>query len=60
MDEYLDEELESLKQCFDTITKGWDSNVGLIIFIPRALRSPRLSCRIMPTHQQHRMNKLDS
>ena len=27
MDEYLDEELESLKQAFDTITKGWDKNV---------------------------------
>ncbi|KAI0083794.1 exocyst complex component Sec10-like protein [Irpex rosettiformis] len=30
MDEYLDEELESLKQSFDTITKGWDKNVGLL------------------------------
>jgi hypothetical protein len=27
MDEYLDEELESLKQSFDSICKGWSKNV---------------------------------
>jgi hypothetical protein len=32
MDEYLDEEVESVKQAFEVICKGWDKEVSLDIF----------------------------
>ena len=34
MDEYLDEEIESLRNALELICRGWDKKVSLFVFIP--------------------------
>ena len=33
MDEYLDEEIEWVKQAFDVICKGWDQGASLFVIL---------------------------
>lgn len=47
MDEYLDEEVESVKLAFDVICQGWDREVGLLFPSMSYINLPFLNRRRM-------------
>lgn len=56
MDEYLDEEIEYVKQCFEMICRGWEKTVSLVILMTISLlmahidgaRSYHSNCKSRP------------